>query len=366
MPEDAPFGVIPPDVLCADDYEAHTRARLDPGIWAWLDGPAGDGLTRRWNREAFDRLAYAGMRMADLARFDCSVELFGRKLAHPLILAPVAYQRLLCPDGERASAMAAAATDTTFILSNLASERLEDIAALRESAPQWFQLYWQPDRGLTQSLLQRAEAAGYAAIVLTIDAAVTGGRYALLRSGFQMPADVTAANVPANAHATSVHDSAATIASRHAANWRDVEWLAAQTGLPLLLKGLLTPEEARRGASAGVKGLIVSNHGGRCLDGLQPAIDALPDIVAACGDAFPVLMDGGVSRGSDVAKALARGARAVLVGRAYAMALAVAGPLGVAHVVRTLTEELTIAMTLTGCMTPTDLRRLPLVSVSRA
>ncbi|MCC2095900.1 MAG: alpha-hydroxy-acid oxidizing protein [Hyphomicrobiales bacterium] len=358
------FGSIPPDVLRVQDYEYHARAALDPGLWAWLDGPAGEGLTRRWNREAFDRLAFAGMQLAGVSGIETAIELFGRRLAHPVILAPIAYQKLLHPNGECASAMAAAATDAVYVLSNLASTSMEDIAAVRDHAPQWFQLYWQPDRGLTRQLLQRAETAGYEAIILTVDASVTGTRYALSRSGFRMPAHVSAVNVPEHVHRPEDGASVGMIAARHSASWQDVEWLCAQTRLPLLLKGQLIASEARRCADHGVRGVVVSNHGGRCLDGLQPAIDVLPAIADACGGDLPLILDSGIMRGTDVVKALARGARAVMIGRAYALALAAAGPLGVAHVVRMLKEELAVAMAQIGCQTIADVSGIQIASLA--
>ena len=353
---------IPSDIVTVADYQGHARERLGEAIWAWLDAGAGDGRTLAANRKAYDELALANRVLTDLSDGNTSVELFGHRHDHPLLLAPVAYQRLVHPEGELATALAAAALKTGMVVSTQASIALEDIASLAQ-APLWFQLYLQHDRGFTMELLRRVENAGYQALVLTVDAPLVGMRHAERRVGFSLPNGIEAVNLrgmqplppfTARAGETSLFDSPQITT---AARWQDVEWLRGQTRLPLLLKGILHPDDARQARALGVDGVIVSNHGGRVLDGLPASIDALPRIVDAIAGETTILVDGGVRRGSDVFKALALGADAVLIGRAFMCGLAVAGAAGVAHVLHMLRTELETTMVLTGCRTLADIDR---------
>jgi len=364
------------------DFEALARGRLDDMAWAYLSGGAADELTLADNPQAWQRLRLAPRVLRPLAGGHTRCTLLGRTLAHPILLAPVAAQRLFHPDGERASALAAAMQGAGFVLSAQASTRLEDIAALvlpePSRGPLWFQLYLQPDRGFTLDLVKRAEAAGFEALVLTVDAPVHGARDRERRAGFVLPPGVSAVNLvgaPAVAAAvpalqqgsqpespqlspSGLPSSAAALCNgllQHAATWDDVAWLQARSRLPLLLKGVLHPDDARQAAALGVAGLIVSNHGGRTLDTAPATADALPRIADALaggpGTAPALLVDGGIRRGTDVLKALALGAQAVLVGRPAVMALAAGGAQGVALTLRLLRDELEIAMALTGCAT---------------
>ncbi|WP_281915776.1 alpha-hydroxy acid oxidase [Caldimonas thermodepolymerans] len=351
---------IPPGVVAPTDYEALARERLDPAAWAYFSGGAADELTLRRNRAAWEAWSLQPRVLRQLAGGHTRVELLGRTLAHPLLLAPIAYQRLAHADGEIGSACAAAAQEAGIVLSVQASTRMEDVArAVQPEAgrgPLWLQLYLQPDRGHTLELLRRAEAAGYEAIVLTVDAPTSGARDRERRAGYRLPPGISAVNLagmPQPAAVASVPGGSALFDGLlHAApTWDDVAWLRSQTALPLLLKGVLHPDDARQAAALGVAGLVVSNHGGRTLDTAVSTAWALPRIREAVGDALPLLVDGGIRRGTDVLKAIALGARAVLVGRPYIHALAVAGALGVAHVLRLLRDELEIAMALTGCAT---------------
>ncbi len=345
-----PLARIPADIVSLADYEPLARARLDAGAWAYLAGGAADGLTMAANRRAFDGLQLVPRVLADVRGGNTEVELLGLRLPHPVLLAPVAFQRLFHPEGERATAMAAAAMGAVMVASTEATLSLEEIAAAREEAPQWFQLYIQPDRGFTRSLIARAEAAGYAALVVTVDAPLTGIRNAEQRAGFRLPPGLRAVNldaVPARTAAASGHP-VFDIAMAGAPTWDDIAWLIANTRLPVIAKGILSPRDAVKAVELGVAGVIVSNHGGRTLDTLVPTIDALPRIAEAVEGRVPLLLDGGVRRGTDIIKALARGARAVLIGRPYVMGLTVAGALGVGHVVKLLTEELAVAMALLG------------------
>ncbi|GAB2182489.1 alpha-hydroxy acid oxidase [Denitratisoma sp. agr-D3] len=350
-----PLAAIPRDIVAAADYVPHARLRLDDNAWAYLAGGAGDELTQRWNRESFDRLRLHGRVLQAMGGGHTRLTLFGQAFAHPFLLAPVAYQRLFHPQGEEASALAAAVTDTGLVLSTLATTPLETVAKIHPG-PAWFQLYLQTDRNFNLSLLRRAEAAGYQAIVLTVDAPVAGLRNREQRAGFALPPGLAAvhlADLPSQAPAALAPGQSAFFDGLlgRTPTWDDLRWLRGQTRLPLLVKGILHPDDAQQALTLGADGIIVSNHGGRTLDTLPAAIDALPTVVAAVADRCPVLLDGGIQRGSDAFKALALGAAAVLVGRAYGFALAAAGALGVAHLIRTLREELELTMALTGCST---------------
>lgn len=343
---------IPPGLVSLPDYEAHARQVLDPASWAYLNGGAADEITARANRDAWEALPLWPRVLRPMTGGHTRVELLGRTLAHPLLLAPVAYQQLAHPQGELASAHAAAAQEAGYVLSTQASMRLETVAeAFRADAqrgPLWFQLYFQPERGATLDLVRRSEGAGFEALVLSIDAPVHGARDAQRRAGFRLPAGIAAVNLPpapAPLQGASVFEALA-----KAPTWADVEWLRSQTHLPIVLKGVLHPDDAREAQRLGAAALIVSNHGGRTLDTAVPTATALPQIKDAVGD-LPLLVDGGIRRGTDVLKAVALGARAVLIGRPVAWGLATAGAFGMAHVLRLLRDELEIAMALTGCAT---------------
>lgn len=341
---------IPPEIVCAADYEAFARSRLDDNAWAYLAGTAADGITQGRNLAAFDALSLLPRVMRGGAGASTRVSLLGHELAHPVILAPVSHQRLFHPDGEAATAMAASAVEALMIAATLSSLPMEAIAAQAQGVPQWFQLYLQPDRGVTRQLVRRAEAAGFSGIVLTVDAPISGVRNAEQRIGFALPPGVVAANFTGLAapDRPSAGHPVFDVAMAHAPRWDDLAWLASETALPVIVKGILHPADAREALATGARAIVVSNHGGRTLDTLLPAIEALPRIADAIGDDAPILLDGGVRRGTDVLKALALGARAALVGRPYVMALAAAGPLGVAHCIKLIVEELAVAMALTG------------------
>ncbi len=288
------------------------------------------------------------------------VTLLGRTLAHPILLAPVAYQRMAHPDGELAAAHAAAALGAGMVLSTQASTPLEAVAQAMLSdagrGPLWFQLYLQHDRGFTRDLVRRAEVAGYEALVLTVDAPTSGARDRERRANFRLPPGIRAVNLEGLPPVTPVELAPGQSALfdgllRHAPTWDDVVWLQAQTRLPILLKGVLHPDDARQATRLGVAGIVVSNHGGRTLDTVPATAQMLPRIVEAVAGALPVLVDGGIRRGTDVLKAMALGASAVLLGRPYVYGLANAGAMGVAHVLRLLRDELEIAMALCGCRT---------------
>ena len=347
--------------VCVADYAAAARVRLDDNARAYFEGGAADELTLAANVQAWRDIPLSSRVLRPMAGGHTRVELFGRTLAHPILLAPVAYQRLAHPDGELATAQAAAALQAGMVLSTQSSVAVEDVARIvctdPDAGPLWFQLYVQHDRAFTLDLVRRAEAAGCAALVLTVDAPVHGARDRERRVGFRLPPGVRAVHLdglrPRPVPVLAAGQSAlfdGLLAD--APTWDDVAWLRGHARVPLLLKGITHPDDARLARSLGAAGLIVSNHGGRTLDTLPATATLLPRIAEAVDGALPLLVDGGIRRGTDVLKALALGARAVLIGRPQVQALAVAGAHGVAHVLRLLRDELEIAMVLTGCASP--------------
>ncbi|MVW76721.1 alpha-hydroxy acid oxidase [Pseudomonas xionganensis] len=345
---------IPPQIAAVADYEAYARARMTPEAWAYMNGGAADELTLADNLAAFRRIRLRNRVLADLSQGHTLLELFGQRFAHPIFLAPVAYQSLAHPEGELAAVLGASALQAGMVVSTQASHSLEAIAAQAHS-PLWFQLYIQPDRAFTEALVRRAEAAGYQALVLTVDAPVSGVRNREQRAGFLLPPGVEAVNLrgmrplqhEAQAGQGSLLLGGPLLAA--APTWADLAWLRSLTRLPILLKGVMGAEDASRAVAEGADGLIVSNHGGRTLDGLPATIEVLAEVAAAVQGRVPLLLDGGIRRGSDVFKALALGAQAVLVGRPFIHGLATAGAVGVAHVLQLLRAELEVTMALCGC-----------------
>jgi 4-hydroxymandelate oxidase len=299
--------------------------------------------------------------LRDLTGGHTRVTLLGRELPHPVLLAPIAYQRLFHADGELAVAHAAAAQGAGLVLSAQASVDMEAAAAPMladpSAGPLWFQLYWRDDRDFMRALLKRIEATGYQALVLTVDAPVHGARDRERRIGFKLPDDIRAVNLGGLKKPLNLQPGQSALFDGlmpRAATWREIDWLRAESRLPLLLKGVTHADDAREALARGVNGFIVSNHGGRTLDTLPPTAELLPPLRTALGPDVPLLVDGGIRRGTDVLKAMALGANAVLLGRPYVHALAASGALGVAHALRLLRDELEIAMALSGCKTLAD------------
>jgi 4-hydroxymandelate oxidase len=353
-----------PQPVSLPDYEDQARQRLDAQAWAFFHGGAADELTARANQRAWAERALLPRVLRPLAGGHTRVSLLGRTLTHPILLAPVAHLRLAHPEGEIAAALAASALQAGLVLSTQSNTALEDVARAYgpgpDAGPLWFQLYLQPDRGRTRELLQRAEAAGYEALVLTVDAPCSGARDRERRVGFRLPAGVRTVHLhgqdlPAQTRLQPGQSALFDALLHHAPTWDDVAWLQAQTRLPVLLKGVLHPADARQAAGLHVAALIVSNHGGRTLDTAVPTAHALPRIAQALQGDLPLLVDGGIRRGTDVLKALALGASAVLIGRPYVYGLALAGAAGVAQVLRLLRDEFEIAMALCGCRTVADI-----------
>ena len=353
-PENRPkLDRIPPELAAVSDYERLAKSFVPHDIYEYIAGGVADDLSLNKNRQAFDQIELSGRVLTDCTQGTTALTLLGEHFRHPVLLAPVAYHKLVHPDGERATAQAADALEAGFVASTLSSVSLEDIAA-ELGKNKWFQLYFQTSRELTLSLVRRAENTGYTALVVTVDAPINGLRNRPQRAGFTLPKHVQAVNVldmpvPGPAHLTANQSVVFQGFMAHAPIWADLEWLRRETRLPIIVKGILHPDDAARVAATGLDGVVVSNHGGRTLDGLPASLTALPRIRGVVGPDFLVLLDGGIRRGTDVFKALALGANAVLVGRPQVYALAVAGALGVAHMLRLLREELEVTMALTGC-----------------
>ncbi|WP_327066155.1 alpha-hydroxy-acid oxidizing protein [Kitasatospora sp. NBC_01250] len=367
-------GVLPEFPMAFAELAERAQAALPPGIWSYVAGGAGDEFTQRANVSAFEQWALVPRMLVGAAQRDLTVELFGRTLPSPLFLAPIGVLGLCAQDGhgDLAAARAAARTGVPMTASTLSVDPMEQVAAELGDTPGFFQLYTPTDRDLAASLVQRAEAAGFQGIVVTLDTWVTGWRPRDLRTG-NFPqlrghclANYTSDPVfrarlkepPEQNPAAAVLEWTNIFATP--LTWADLPWLRSLTTLPLILKGILHPDDVRRAKDAGADAVYCSNHGGRQANGGLPALTALPGVVAAA-DGLPVLFDSGVRSGADLAKALALGATAVGIGRPYAYGLALGGTDGIVHVLRTLLAEADLIMAVDGYPTLADLRREGLV-----
>jgi 4-hydroxymandelate oxidase len=321
-------------LLSLFDFEAEAQTRVSHGAWARISGAAADELTLRWNHEAYEHIRLKPRALVDVSKLDTRVTLFGQEFPFPILLAPTGGQRLIHPEGELAAVRGAAAAGATYVISSSASLRVEDIAKTA-TGPVWFQLYVQKDRGFTRNLVQAAEDAGCRALCVTVDSPTFGARNREDRAKSELPERA----LP-NLQGKDYLDPALT--------WKDIDWLRSFARRPVLLKGVLNPDDAATGVKAGVSGIIVSNHGARNLDTVPATIDALPLVVEKVAGRVPVLVDGGIRRGTDVVKALALGAQAVQIGRPYLWGLGVAGAPGVTRVVQILRKEFEMAMALLG------------------
>jgi isopentenyl diphosphate isomerase/L-lactate dehydrogenase-like FMN-dependent dehydrogenase len=333
------------------EYERLAQERLDPGAFGYFLGGAGDEWTLRENVAAFNRWVLRPRMLVDVGTVTTRTTVLDADLSMPVLVAPTALQRLAHPDGEAATARGAAAAGTVFCLSTLASLSPAELAAAAPEGRHWFQLYCSRDRGFTSELVAAAGEAGFSAILLTVDLPVAGRRERDLRAAFEIPDDLPLPNLSRHLGGGNFHDALGDVVDP-TITWRDLEWLASLTDLPIVVKGILTSEDARLACQHGVAGVVVSNHGGRQLDGAAASLDALPEVVETCAGEVTVLLDGGVRRGSDVVKALALGARAVLVGRAPLWGLVVDGEDGVRRVLELLREEVALGLTLLGCSSP--------------
>lgn len=352
----------PRDVQSVDEFEELAKSRLPAMAYEYLVAGVADEVTARENRAAFERVRLRQRVCLDVSRIDTSVTIFGHRHDFPILLAPSAYQQLFHPDAELAVVQAAGRSGATFVTATFASIGLEETAAASDR-PLWFQLYVQPDRGFTRDLIERAETAGYEALVVTVDVPVNGPRYRELRAGFHLPPGVSRVNLAglgeALAKASHRPHGRQIYSGVRAPNvtWMDISWIKSFTGMPVVVKGILDAEDAGLAIEHGADGVYVSNHGGRSIDTLPPTLEALPRVAEKVGSAAPVFFDGGVRRGSDVFKALALGASAVLVGRPYLFALAAAGPAGVERAIEILRTELEMTMGMTGVAKAADIGR---------
>ena len=353
--------------LKLDDFEPAARAVLHQGIYDYIAGGSEDEAALRGNREAFARYRFRFKILASTEHTDLSSELLGQRFKMPVHLAPTAIQRMTHPDGELAAYRAASATGIAYALSTLSSSSIEEVAGAA-TGPRWFQLYMHRERAVTASFVERAVEAGYSAILLTVDLPKTGRRERDIRNAFSQPGGVPYANLDARRRGDTA-EGPDPFAQNVNANthpglgWADLEWLVTKTTLPVVVKGVVRADDARRAVDAGARALIVSNHGGRQLDYAIASLDALPEVVKAVADEVPVLIDGGVRRGTDVLKALCLGARGVLIGRPFLYALAVGGADGVTSMLEMLHQEIEVSMSLLGVKSLSELNEDLLIRI---
>src|SRR5215217_6136056 len=341
--------------LSLREFEEEARRRLAPAVYDFFAGGADDEVTVRANETAFAHIGLVPRVLRGSQTREPEIALLGRRAAQPLLIAPTAFHRLAHPDGELATARAAAKAGLIMVVSMASTVAIEELA--ETGADLWFQLYVQPDLGFTEHLVRRAEAAGCAAVMVSVDSPVFGRRERDLRNGFlDLPSGMCCENLRAPL-AGAEPGPVRSIAFSPQLSWEHVDWLRKVTALPIVLKGVVHPADARLAVHRGVDALLVSNHGGRQLDTVPAAIDLLPAIADAVGGSVPLLLDGGIRRGTDVVKAIALGATAVAIGRPAVWGLAVAGEAGVAQVLEMLRAELGRALALCGCSSPRGLSR---------
>jgi isopentenyl diphosphate isomerase/L-lactate dehydrogenase-like FMN-dependent dehydrogenase len=343
-------------VINVQEFEQKARERLDPGAYGYYAGGAGDERTLRANVEAFARWEFRPRMLVDVSEVTTETTVLGMPSASPLLIAPTAFHRLADPEGEAATARAAARTGTVMCLSTLSSVSPAELAAAAPDATLWFQLYCSRDRGFTEELVAGVAEAGFKALVLTVDVPVIGRRERDVRAAFALPEGLPVPNLPVELARVDFHAAISSIVDP-GLSWRDLEWLRSISALPLVVKGVLTSEDALLAAEHGAAGVIVSNHGGRQLDGVPATLDVLPEVVEAVGERVEVLVDGGIRRGTDVLKALALGARAAMAGRAVLWGLAAGGEDGVVRVLELLRDEIASGLMLLGCPRPEDVTR---------
>ncbi|WP_021592444.1 alpha-hydroxy acid oxidase [Actinomadura welshii] len=338
--------------LTLDDFARSARARLDPAVWDFFEGGAGEERTLAANVEAFDRRWLRPLVLRGAGRPETATTILGRAWDAPVAIAPLAYQTLAHPLGELATVRGtAAAARVPVVISTFAGRDLRELSGA--GGPLWLQVYCLRERSMTRRIIERAEGAGFEALVLTVDAPRLGRRLRDLRNGFRLPEGIVPANL--DGHDFTVPAAHARAEFAPDLDWSVVDWLRSVSALPILLKGILTGTDAVRAAEAGADGIVVSNHGGRQLDGVPATLDVLPEIAAAVAGRVPVLLDGGVRRGRDVLAALALGADAVLLGRPVLHGLAVGAAQGVTDVLDILLGELTDAMALAGLRALADI-----------
>lgn len=348
-------------LLNVDDYERAAQARLEASIYDYIAGGSWDEITLKENHTAYDKWRLRPRAMVNVEHRDLSVSTLGDILSLPIGIAPSAFHKLMHPEGELATARAAGTAGTVMCLSIMATVTLEEVAAVA-SGPLWLQTYIFKDRSLTADLAARAKAVGYRALVLTVDTPVLGRRERDSRNQFELPVGIVMRNLNLTAAVPGEYESPMVRFIKQqidpSLTWREVEWFVKTVQMPVFVKGVLHPEDALLAAASGVSGIIVSNHGGRQLDGAMATLDALPEIVSAIsGTHLDVIVDGGIRRGTDVVKALALGAKMVLIGRPVLWGLAVDGEAGARAVLELLRREFDTALALVGCPRAADLNR---------
>ncbi len=347
------------------ELEALARPKLDPMVYGYYSSGANDEVTLKENIRAFERITLYPRVLQGVSERILKTKILGKEFQVPLLIAPMALQRMAHDEGEVAMTRAGSKYGVGMVLSTMSSISIEEVAQASSKSPLWFQLYVYKDRKVVRDMVQRAEKSGYEALVLTVDTPLLGRREADIRNNFHMPEGIKAANLKeeyfSNIDKASGDSALAKywreILREGGLTWDDVDWLKSITKMPLLLKGVLRADDARRSLAHGVDGIIVSNHGGRQLDTSPATIDALERIVQAVDGKADVLLDGGIRRGTDIIKALALGAKGVLVGRPMLWALAYNGQAGVEHALQLLLEELDLAMALCGCKNIEDITR---------
>ena len=353
---------IPNDLVSLKDYERYAKKIMDLNSLAYVCSGAGDEVTYRKNEESFQEIYLKANTLEDLSGANTKIELFGQTYENPIFLAPVAYQKLVDINGEIATAQASNAMNCCMCVSSFSSSTLEDISSV-SSSPLWFQLYIQPEMSVNLELIKKAEKLGYKALVITIDAPISGLRNVEQRFGFSLPNDVSAVNINNPFQSNNQYENVFDIV-KNLPTWKDIEFIKNSTNLPVILKGITSVSYAKKALEIGVDGIVVSNHGGRTLDTLAPSIKVLPKISKVINGKIPILFDGGIRRGTDIIKAIALGADAVMIGRPIMYGLATAGALGVAHTLKILKEELEIAMIFTGCKDIESLKKVEIINNS--
>jgi isopentenyl diphosphate isomerase/L-lactate dehydrogenase-like FMN-dependent dehydrogenase len=341
-------------LLTLDDAERLAEEAISPEAWSYIVGGAGDERTLRWNREAFSRYRLRPRVLVDVTSVTTETNVLGTPVSMPVLVAPMAFHQIAHEEGELATAKGAAAAGTLMCVSTVATATPPDIAEAAPGAPRWLQIYVFQDRGVSDGVIEQALEAGFTALVLTADLPVYGIRHREARTGFEAPEDDVPAIVNARERGGEKEEHHSLGLLESGLEWDYVAELVERWKVPVLVKGLVTAEDAVLACEHGASGVVVSNHGGRQLDGAIASLEALPEVVAAVGDRAEVYLDGGVRRGSDVAMALALGARAVLVGRPVMYGLALGGAKGVEQVLEILREETENALALLGCRSPAE------------
>lgn len=344
------------------ECEKLASQKLSQMAWDYYASGANDEITLQDNRNAFNRIKLLPKVLVDVSQRNLTTRVLGQSLDLPILIAPMAFQCLAHPAGELATAKVAGEFGIGMVLSTLATQPLEKVAGVSQQNPLWFQLYVHKDRGLTRALVERAYESGFTALCLTVDAPLLGKRERDVRNEFALPQGIELANLT-NLKALEIPQAKRESGLfkyfieqlNPALTWQDLEWLQSLSSLPLVIKGILRADDAIKAAEFGAQAIIVSNHGGRQLDGAIATIDALPDVIKAAGDRIEVLIDGGIRRGTDILKALALGAKAVLIGRPILWGLAVNGETGVRDVINIYKQELDLAMALSGCAQISDI-----------